>query len=326
MIFDTVTLAVRLILAGVFIVSGVGKLRAPGSVADAVKALSLPSALGRGVVAQAFPWCEIALGAALLLTPRPWVIVPAAAALLLSLAFAVVVARAVRSGSEASCHCFGAGESAMSWWTVGRNAALVLAAAALMLEHPPVAVTALVLAALGFCLAASEFSGKKSSSSSSGEAVMAAPASTPEIYEEDEYVRRPNPAVVLNRLTGEPGIVPSVDLYLRGPSIVLYVSDSCGSCRGVLAMEPELRRIAGDMRIVYLFGPQTESVPEAWAHSELEMFSDKEGLFTFISGIQGTPALVLLGADGLMAAGPEYGEDAIMETVKEIAAVLAEAD
>jgi uncharacterized membrane protein YphA (DoxX/SURF4 family) len=340
MIFSTVALAARLVLAAVFIASGIGKLRSPGSVGHAVQALGLPYSLGRGVLARAFPWCEILLGAALLAAPGRLAAIPAAAALVLCTAFTVLVVRAVRSGTAAACNCFGASDTPMSWWTAARNVLLVavsavLLASAFAVRTPwaelvaagvvPAVLGVLLIGALGFSLAASEFAGSPAAAGQVG-AVPASSSPGPAVDEDGEYVRRPNPAVVLERLTGEREMVPSTNLFLEGPSVVVYVSPGCGSCHRVLEREPEIRAILGNLRMAYIMPEYTSEIQEPWDRSELEIYRDKDGLFTQLLGMQFSPSMVLLGADGLTAAGPEYGVDAIIETVEEIAAVLAEAE
>ncbi|USQ79910.1 hypothetical protein NF556_20375 [Ornithinimicrobium faecis] len=115
-----------LVLAAVLATSGVGKVRHPEGAAEAAASLGVSAALrGPGWV-RAHPWLELALAVLLLVLPHPFSVVTAAATLVLFLAYLALVCRAVASGADITCHCFGSvGTGVVDGWTVARNAVLV---------------------------------------------------------------------------------------------------------------------------------------------------------------------------------------------------------
>ena len=123
-------LAAPIILAVVLGAGGVLKLR-DDDAATALEwdAMGVPAALNRRWARRAHPWGEMVLAVGLVLLGGPLGMVWAVAALVLTLAYLVLVTRAV-AGGGASCNCFGADHaSALTGWTVVRNAVLVLLAA-----------------------------------------------------------------------------------------------------------------------------------------------------------------------------------------------------
>lgn len=119
-------LGLRLLLAAVFAVAGAAKLADPSGSRRALRAFGAPARLV-APAAIVLPLLELGIAVALL--------VPASArwgaltAGLLLLAFCVVIARAMRTGTDADCHCFGQLHSAPAGGaTLARNAALAAAA------------------------------------------------------------------------------------------------------------------------------------------------------------------------------------------------------
>jgi len=139
-----------LVLAAVFGWAGVAKLGARDRTARTFRALRLPAP---GGLAVAVPAVELGLAVALVVVPG-WA---AAGALALLAAFTVFLARAVRSGVDVGCGCFGsAGNDPVSGVELVRNALLALAAAlALAAPSPTVPdLPAVLVAGLGVALGA----------------------------------------------------------------------------------------------------------------------------------------------------------------------------
>lgn len=124
--------AAALLLALVFAWSGAAKLASRRRTATTFAAFGLPAA---GLLAVALPVAELALAVGLFTVPGA----AAWAALVLLAAFTAVLARAVRSGSEVGCGCFGSARlEPVSSVELARNA--LLAGAALLAtqaEAPP---------------------------------------------------------------------------------------------------------------------------------------------------------------------------------------------
>ncbi|MFI6780637.1 MauE/DoxX family redox-associated membrane protein [Micromonospora sp. NPDC050276] len=119
-----------LTLAGVLAVSAIAKVRSRMSFrafAEAIAELRVAPMRWSRPVAMASIAAEISV-LALLLWPGS-TIVGLAAAVLLFGAFTVVLARAVRRGSTAGCHCFGPTNTPVAWRHVVRSAFLASAAA-----------------------------------------------------------------------------------------------------------------------------------------------------------------------------------------------------
>ncbi len=109
------TLACRLVLAGVFAFSGAAKLVAREAFGRSLAAFRLPRWLTTFV-----PVLELAMGAVLIVgLHRPW---PAAVAAALVVVFSAAIVRSLLAGVRAPCLCFGArsGEE-VSAWTIVRN-------------------------------------------------------------------------------------------------------------------------------------------------------------------------------------------------------------
>jgi peroxiredoxin/uncharacterized membrane protein YphA (DoxX/SURF4 family) len=125
---DTVVLAARLLLCGVFVVAAVGKLMdLPGS-RQSLVGFGVPERAAN-VLGTALPFAELAVAIALLF--HPTALAGAIGALVLLLAFSAGIANALRQGEAPDCNCFGAIHSApASGWTLARN--LVLAVVALI--------------------------------------------------------------------------------------------------------------------------------------------------------------------------------------------------
>ncbi|GAA1351601.1 MauE/DoxX family redox-associated membrane protein [Falsarthrobacter nasiphocae] len=331
----------QLFLAGVFVASGVGKLRNRSSVPEAVKALGLPPQLGTGPAGRAFPWLELVLAAALLLMWGPLGLIPVAAAGLLCLGFTVLVGRAVASGTTASCNCFGAKGAPMSRLTVLRNGALTLTATAalagriaggpsldtLLREGAVAGAAALVVVGCALWFLARDSAPAAEAAAPAQEPASAYPV-LPELEAEDEeYRRRPSPAVQLTGIGPNAGeTLLTTELVREGPAVVLYVSPYCGSCTAVLERGDEITAALPGVSVLFLFSAAHEDVPDEWEEPGLPLYRDTHDAFAGLLGITyTTPALVLLGTDGLLAAGPEFGVDSIMDTVREIAEVLEEA-
>jgi uncharacterized membrane protein YphA (DoxX/SURF4 family) len=128
-----VVLSLRLILALLWLVAAVGKLRNPREFARSVQEYRLVSPSLANALGWGLPPLELLLGVALLLGIAPRWAAAATAALLLVFAFAMASALVRRL--RIRCHCFGElGAVPISWISVARNLCLALAAGAVALE------------------------------------------------------------------------------------------------------------------------------------------------------------------------------------------------
>jgi uncharacterized membrane protein YphA (DoxX/SURF4 family) len=121
----------RLGVAGVLLVAGVLKLRAPAVFATEIANYQLFPAAAPYLAAM-LPVAEILIGLAVLLAPRAWRRAGALAALVSFAAFAVAVGSAYFRRINIDCGCFGAGGGPITGLTLVRNVALMCAAAGLI--------------------------------------------------------------------------------------------------------------------------------------------------------------------------------------------------
>src|SRR3954447_24997261 len=106
---DAAVLAARLLLAALFVVSGVGKLADLPGFRRVLLGFGVGERLAR-IGAVALPIAELATAAALLV--QPWAVWGAAAALLLLAAFTGAIVKVLARGEAPDCGCFGALHSA----------------------------------------------------------------------------------------------------------------------------------------------------------------------------------------------------------------------
>jgi len=120
--------ALRLGLGGLFLVTGVLKLRDPAGFATAVANYQLFPALA-ALLAATLPAVEIVAGLALIAAPGPWRRAAALAIALLMAVFTAAAGSAVARHIDISCGCFGVDSGRIDALTIVRD--LVLLAAAL---------------------------------------------------------------------------------------------------------------------------------------------------------------------------------------------------
>jgi len=126
-----VSLALRLVVGGVFLVAGALKLEDPTAFAAEVANYHMASGLAP-YLAVALPPVEVLVGVAVLALPEAWRRAGALCAAAMMLAFTVAVASAVARGINVSCGCFGSSSETVSWLTVARDVALLAASGALL--------------------------------------------------------------------------------------------------------------------------------------------------------------------------------------------------
>lgn len=325
-------LALPLVMAAVFLVSGVAKLRNPDDLAGWA-ALGVPAALRRRSLVRLHPWGEIALAVALACLGGALGLIAGLASLGLMFAYLLLVARAMRAAPDAACSCFGT-RRPVTRRTAARNAWLTALAAA---------TTAVIWSTplWGGALAGLWSAGAWSWGAAVAVAVITvlvivwpdAPAAAevasppPAVPTGDDgeldYVRVRTPAVPVT--LGDGSTVNLRELTAERPLLLLAVSQTCGACMSTIAAAPAWRaRLPEvDVRLLLDAAPVPGSLVET---DEPLTLHDPEGYVSeSISGRWPTPTAVLLGIDGLLAGGPVTGEFAVAAFVEEIREVLDEA-
>ena len=234
-------MALQLLLAGVFLTAGIGKLLDLAGSRQAMRDFGVPDRAAT-IAGTLLPVVELAIGVALIFAPSArW---GALAALALLLTFIAGIARAMARGEEPDCHCFGQIHSAPAGpLTLARNAALAGCAAVIVVYGSGPAVDAwvnarstseLVAAGAAICAVAAvayalslraEIARLKRNLDIAQTGAAAASPGLP--------VGADAPAFALRDLQGE--TVSLTALRERGqPVLLLFMSPSCGPCAAFL--------------------------------------------------------------------------------------------
>lgn len=356
-------LAAPLVVAGVFLLSGVAKL---GDVSDGVRGLremGVPDVFVRDWVARAHPIAEIIIALGLLVLPTPWRVVAGVAAVGLMAAYTVLVIAAVRRAREVNCNCFGRRSEVVNRRTAVRNLALLALAIVALVDClvpsapivrmfsglDPLAWSAVLVVTAGVAW----LIGRGYAASAPTEPV---PALSPILGghhhegngesngddEDDEDLERD--AIPDHTLTAADGTtITLTELVAQRATVLLFMEPGCGPCGVLMAEVPSWRAI---MPQITLTAVRLRPVPGAkglhehagpWQGTGYgtepgtgEPFPTLEGGYwadpSIIQAfeIQGmTPWAVLLGADGLIAGGPVASYPHVRAFLVEILAHLA---
>jgi len=323
-------LVCRLVLAAVFVVSAVAKLRdRPGS-RKAVEEFGVPAGLVT-VTAAGLPLAELAC-AALLLSADPGATVGAVASAALLATFTVAIAVNLLQGRRPDCHCFGqldTGET--GWLSVARNGVLIALALVPLADAGSLAwpgatlasydgeelAVGLVLAALVLAVCALTWFCRTLLRQYGSvllrlEAVESAgqPAAA-----------RPAPAFSLPDLDGA---LTSLDEVLDegAPVLVAFISPTCDLCSELI---PDLARWQSDeagLRVLVLSTGSVSDNREKLAGAGVRVLLQEDWEVAEALELRGTPCAVLVGVDGLVAGAPAYGVDDVRQLRTSIDALV----
>ena len=358
-------LAAPLVVAGVFLLSGVAKL---GDVSDGVRGLrelEVPDILVRDWVARAHPIAEILIAIGLVVLATPWRVIAALAAVGLMAAYTVLVIAAVRRAREVQCNCFGRRSEVINRRTAVRNLALLaLALLALIDCREPSAPILRVFSGLDPLVWSAIIAVTSGVAWLIGRGYAAAPApivapTQPGRFDRsadrdrdgavgggvggdvggdyDENERAPIPDQTLTKADGSTTTL--TELVAHRAAVLLFLEPTCGSCARLLeempgwrAMMPEITIAAVRVRFAAdeVFGHGHGQTDEAAFAPGVEPFPTSPGGYWTDSGVIAafgvngfTPWGVLLGADGLIAGGPEVGYPRVRAFLVEVLTHLA---
>jgi hypothetical protein len=311
-------LVVVLTLAAVLLTSGMAKLRDARATRDAFDALRVPGLIPADPAARALPWVEIALAVLLLLAPEGWLVLVAIGLVLLMLTYTALVARALGFDEPVSCSCFGSlGRHEVDRATLGRNVLLtVLAAAvtgfALGGGSAPAAVADLDGSGWWTLAAATAAAVVAVLVTGGGTDRAAAPPGDEEVL---DYERQAIPYGVLSVPDGRTSTL--VELASTQARLLVFLNPSCGPCvRTAVKLDDWAARLDPAVGTLAVY-PDEQSAASVTEHAaELTAWEPELNLRRLFT--VGTPAAVLLGADGFLAGGPVAGEDAVADFVTEI--------
>jgi uncharacterized membrane protein YphA (DoxX/SURF4 family)/peroxiredoxin len=330
---DAVLVVCRLVLALVFIVSGVAKLLDRDDARQAMRNFGMPGPLAR-VGGIGLPLAELLIAALLLPQRTAWL--GATGALLLLLMFIAAISYQLARGRRPECHCFGALDAGpIGARTLVRNAVLSLLALAVAITGWRDAWTALVDASsttvlilvLGVCLfllmalqatltlilgwrisarlgeLTAEASGAKARAirRRAGELVPVA-------------VGEPAPTLELPALTGD--LVDFASLKGR-ESLLVFVRPGCWACHALLPtlLEWDTSLTESDPRLIVISrGAADENRDLAGMKSPVLLSSNTTVSQAF--GIGATPAALLLDRDGVVSSEVYIGIGAVSSLLK----------
>jgi hypothetical protein len=303
----------------VLLVSGWAKRGDATGTRLAFAALRVPRPFDSPSVVAALPYVELGLGVAVLLCWGTLLAVVALVVTLLFVAYAVLVARALASGDQVECHCFGSlGDDRVTAATLARNLVLVVLA---------VLAVALGAGGSGLAVALADLEGADLwwpllavlVALAAVLVVRRAPAEAPADDGVVDYLRQPIPVGVLEREDGT--LVPLRRLAARRPQLLLFLSTTCVTCDVVADWVPGWAERLGPVEIVDVFTvPLADLSPRlrpVGATPYRDPDSQVTDLFT-----DARPTAVLLGADGMLAGGPVVGAREIQQFVEDIVAEL----
>jgi len=317
----TAFLILLVTLSVVLLVSGAAKLRSADT-PDELAALGVPRILRHPLLLRVHPWAEILLGAGLLVTSGWLLVLGAAAAAALMAFYAVLITRAVRSGTAESCNCFGElFDARLTPRTVARNltltgiAVVVLAAALAGWSAPDiVGRTPETLVAV---LASAVVAGLTWT-------IVGAPAPAPADADDDDladYIRLPIPFAWVEAADGTRSTLR--ELAQQKARLLVFLSPGCGACTPVGEELPSWIAEFGMLGVHPVFFSTREDAlsvfPALAEHALYE--TDREASRAL--SVTGYPTAVVLGMDGLLAGGPVAGRDAIAAMIEEMRVELA---
>jgi uncharacterized membrane protein YphA (DoxX/SURF4 family)/thiol-disulfide isomerase/thioredoxin len=316
-------LVVALTLAAVLLTSGVAKLRDRVATRDAFDALRVPGLVPRDAAAAALPWLEVALGVLLLAAPHPWLVPVAVGVLVLMLAYTAVIARALRFDEPVTCACFGStGRHDVDRTTLARNVLLTVLSAALLWSALAGGSTPGATAEIG---AAGWWAVAAAAAAAAVAVLVAAAPSAPSGTVPDEelldYEREPIPYGVVSTRDGRTATLR--ELAMTQARLLVVLSPGCGPCvRTAERLDDWAARLSPAVGVLAVY-PDVSSAAAASQHAAELSVSEPDLNVRRLFSV-GTPAAVLLGADGFLAGGPVFGEDGIAEFVDDVLAALAE--
>ncbi len=320
-VVHTALLLTQLLLAAVFGVAGVGKLRDLEGSRGAMEEFGVPVRL-TAAAGIALPIAELTVAMALLFPPSArW---GAIGALALLLAFIAGIASALSQGRAPDCHCFGQIYSAPAGAsTLVRNGLLAALSLFAVVFGPAPSITgwaaersAWAVLVTGAAVAAAVLAALRLRSwwqrRSLERALYRAslPSGLP--------VGTPAPVFDLPRLAGDRGSLDS--LRARGKPVVLFFTHpQCGPCHELL---PSLARwhssLAQQLTIALVSQGDVAANEEAYEEHELiDVLLQEEREVYEAYEMRGTPSAVVVSPDGQIASATAEGDLPIEELLRQ---------
>jgi uncharacterized membrane protein YphA (DoxX/SURF4 family)/peroxiredoxin len=320
----TAVLALRLLLAGVFLTAGIGKLLDLAGSRQAMRDFGVPDRAAT-IAGTLLPVVELTIGVALIFAPSArW---GALAALALLLTFIAGIARAMARGEEPDCHCFGQIHSAPAGpLTLARNAALAGCAAVIVaygsgpagdawvnarsaseLVAAGAAICAVAAVAYALSLRAEIARLKRDLDMAQTGAAAAAPGLP---------VGADAPAFALRDLQGE--TVSLTALRERGqPVLLMFMSPNCGPCAAfVPTIQQWQQSLSARLTLAIITSGTAEQNAVFTEHGLEHVLLQDEGEVAALYGANLTPSGVFVTPGGKIASPPGEGQQGIEPLVR----------
>jgi methylamine dehydrogenase accessory protein MauD len=342
---DELLLAIRLVLAGVFVAAALAKLTDREGARQSLVDFGVPARLAPAA-AVALPLAELLLAAGLLVSGTAWVAAPGAALLLGG--FTVAVGLALARGRESDCHCFGRlSAEQIGPGTLARNLALLaLAGFAAVAGYGDMGTSATAWlgdlstgAALGLAGGAALAAGIAVNFTFLYQLLQQNGRLWAELEElrastggrKGPAIGEPAPRFALPDLSGAE--VKLDDLLADGRGAMLIFTDPrCGACDGLLPVIAGLQRDpAASPKPVLISRGSAELVRAKVSDHDVEqvLLTGEDFELGQSLGVAGMPGAVVLDRFGRIAGDPVLGMQRVSELLakgrEEPALVLVEA-
>jgi peroxiredoxin/uncharacterized membrane protein YphA (DoxX/SURF4 family) len=346
---DVLVVLARLLVAGVFLVSGVGKLLDLAGSQQAMRGFGVPDPFAKPA-GVALPLGELLV--AVLLLSATTAALGGLLALALLIAFIVGISYNLSRGRRPDCHCFGQLHSEpIGWQTLARNG--VLAAVALFVavsglaDRPGPSLVAwverlstfqavmlvvgvlLVAALAGIAWLLVQLLGQNGRllvrfdkiEEALAEHDIAIPADEGDAEEEERLAYgAPAPAFTLTGVHGETMTLDALRAPAK-PVLLVFSDPGCGPCN---ALMPDIGRWQRDQAAkltiaVVSGGDAAANKAKSGEHGLTNVLLQKGSEVKDLYRIGGTPTGILVRADGTIGAEPALGAEAIRTLAKQIA-------
>lgn len=342
-------------LALLLLASGVAKLLTRTTNESVLNVMALPAMVNTRAVRTALPWVEILLALSLVLSSGIVLWAATAATVVLFAAFTVFVSVGVRQGDPASCGCFGSlSRAPMSRRTIVRNLVFVALATlafiatstgsypgpalplpwwAVVAAAVPLVVIAVIVWAERGALSPQgsradrpstiaplpEHVSSRGATSPPNTGQVVDPAATTHPREEtvaaDDDVRPPIPFVWAVDSRGR-RVSVRIMAHTRARAL-FYVGPECDPSRTITGRLQNIPDAVGPVTIHTVVSHEgfLRALPESLRANAL-VDADRSLADSF--GMVSTPWAVVLGADGLLAGGPEAGGADVHQLLDEL--------
>ncbi len=346
---EIILLIVRIFLAAIFTLAGVGKLLDLEGSEKAVKDFGVPNNLAKSF-AVALPVAELII--ALLLLPVSTAWFGAIGGFLLLLVFIGGMLWQMAQGNAPDCHCFGQIHSEpVSAKSLIRNAIFAILSFFLITQGSQNQGLSLLdstnnstegngmslilgLATVGLLAAAVYFlkiiSDQQTQIMRRIEILELTSFEGGETKREDVsqpkeglIIGTPVPNFELPDINGKQ-ISPDILLSSQKPVLLLFVSPNCSPCAALLPeIETWQTELKGKLNFVFISSGKVKDNLDKFAGTSLkQILLQKDKEISELFGAQWTPTAVLINADGNIASRLAVGDDAIRKMVESIKAEI----